>query len=770
MTAYPHYAERDSAAPSGPDPLSFEPIEQQGETPLAGFDEMAWTERRDEQSGAGGRQVLGVALALLAALWLGYSAWSAGQALAGIPLGSPAFAQWVAIAAGPLALLGLVWLMFGRTRRKEAEKFTRSVIAMRTEARALEDVLAALSRQIDHNHAALGQVAGNLMGLGDETVTRLASVTADLGRSSSELAAHGAAFDRAADQARRDLGVMIGDLPRAEEQALRMAETLRLASDESIARASAFQQAIESLNARTAEADGTIDAAATRLVQHLTQVESAGAAAALRVQEAGDVTGAGVDAILVRAADALAEIRSGIDAQSESVSALLEQARTGLGRSGIEASLALSQRLEGAGASLDALTARIAEQERASQRLVADLDNGLIALDERFATLAEHGDERAARLSGHVGRLRADLESLDGDTGAQDQALLALSDRTAALRDGVTALSLAVARELGGAFGEAEAGATRLLATTDQARPSIDWMKDAAQETAERLIAGQQAVEASEQRLASLLGAVDKGVDGAERRLSDLSAAIAAANADATRLSNETGPALIAALGQVREAGAHAAERARAAIAAIIPESASHLGEAARAALEKAVREAVEERLAEVDRVATHAVNSAREASDRLIQQMLSIGQSAVALEAHIEQSREAQRKDDGEDFTRRVSLLMDSMHSAAIDVQKILSDDVDEKAWGAYLKGNRGVFTRRAVRLIGGTETRAIAAHYDSDPEFQQSVNRYVHDFEAMLRRVLAERDGGMMAVTLMSADMGKLYAALAQGIERRR
>jgi len=109
-------------------------------------------------------------------------------------------------------------------------------------------------------------------------------------------------------------------------------------------------------------------------------------------------------------------------------------------------------------------------------------------------------------------------------------------------------------------------------------------------------------------------------------------------------------------------------------------------------------------------------------------------------------------------------------MHSASIDVQKILSDEVDEKAWGAYLKGNRGVFTRRAVRLIGGTETRAIATYYESDPEFTESVNRYVHDFEAMLRRVLAERDGGMIAVTLMSSDMGKLYAALAQGIDRRR
>jgi hypothetical protein len=79
-------------------------------------------------------------------------------------------------------------------------------------------------------------------------------------------------------------------------------------------------------------------------------------------------------------------------------------------------------------------------------------------------------------------------------------------------------------------------------------------------------------------------------------------------------------------------------------------------------------------------------------------------------------------------------------------------------------------VFTRRAVQLLSGGETRAIRAHYESDPEFHGSVNRYVHDFEAMLRRVLAERDGGIIAVTLMSSDMGKLYAALAHVVERKR
>ncbi len=768
MTAYPHYAERDPTAPPAAADAG-DPVERSD--PATGrFDDLGWQERRDEQRGAGGRAVLGGALALLAALWLAYTAWAAGRALATTPLDSPALAQWVAVGAGPLALLGLVWLMFGRTRRKEAEHFTRSVIAMRTEARALEDVLAALSRQIDHNHGALGQMAGSLMGLGDETATRIAAVTADLGKQSSQLVAHGAMFDRAAETARTDLGVMLSDLPQAEQQALRMAEALRAAGAHSIEQAGAFQTSVEALRARTAEADATLHDATARLVDHLAAVEQAGASAARQVTEAGDVSRSGIDHLLIRAADSLSEIRSGIDAQAASVSALLDQAQAGLGRAGIEASQALSQRLDGAGSALDALTARIAGQERASQRLVADLDQGLIALDGRFARLAEQGDERAGRLSGHVGRLRAELDSLGGETGAQDQAILALADRTAALRDGVTALSLVVAHELGGAFGEAEAGAARLLAATDEARPSIEWMQGAANDTADRLLVGQQAVEASEQRLGALLGAVDQGVTGAHQQLAALNSAIASANDDATRLSNETGPALIAALRQVREAGSHAAERARSAINAIIPESAANLGEAARAALEKAVREAVEERLTEVDRVATQAVESARHASDRLTQQMLSIGQSAVALEAHLEQSREAQRQDDGEDFARRVSLLMDSMHSAAIDVQKILSDDVDEKAWGAYLKGNRGVFTRRAVKLIGGTETRAIAAHYDSDPEFQQSVNRYVHDFEAMLRRVLAERDGGMMAVTLMSADMGKLYAALAQGIERRR
>jgi hypothetical protein len=112
--------------------------------------------------------------------------------------------------------------------------------------------------------------------------------------------------------------------------------------------------------------------------------------------------------------------------------------------------------------------------------------------------------------------------------------------------------------------------------------------------------------------------------------------------------------------------------------------------------------------------------------------------------------------------------LLIESLNSTAIDVTKILSNDVTDSAWAAYLKGDRGVFTRRAVRLLDQSDTREIMSHYDSDPEFRDQVNRYIHDFEAMLRRILADRDSSALGVTILSSDMGKLYVALAQAIER--
>ena len=92
------------------------------------------------------------------------------------------------------------------------------------------------------------------------------------------------------------------------------------------------------------------------------------------------------------------------------------------------------------------------------------------------------------------------------------------------------------------------------------------------------------------------------------------------------------------------------------------------------------------------------------------------------------------------------------------------------DTVWAAYLKGDRGIFTRRAARLVDATEAQGDRPPLRTGPPFREQVNRYIHDFEAMLRHMLAMRDGSLLGVTLLSSDMGKLYVALAQAIERLR
>jgi hypothetical protein len=738
------------------------PLELSQEAQGQAYDESEWVlpEAEPEPAGAGGRAVLGWALALLAALWIAYTAWSAGRELANQPLSSPGIAQWVAVAAGPLALLGLLWLIFGRTRRKEAEAFTRSVITMRHEARSLEALLSVLSQRIDENHAALNGITNQLMGLGDEAAARLGAVTRDLEQGSQQLVAHGETLDRAANAARVDIGILLEDLPRAEATARSMAEALRSSGSEAIDKAAQFEAQVNALTERARDADSVVSNAAQRLLTQVAEIEAAGASAGARLAETAGQSTSTIDALLQRAAEALEEIRSGIDIQASAVAALLEQATAGLGRTGIDAAQALGERLEVAGSSLDSLTARLAEQERASQRMIADIGMGVATLDERFAQLATDGDSRAITITNALNRMRAELDSLSQQSGASDGAIDGLAERTSALRHSV--------EQLAAEIGEAQAGAERMLSAAEAARPEIQWAHQASLEAGAKLEAGAGAIEAQHDSLAALLAAVDTGVGGAEKRLAELAEAVRTANTEASRLSAETGPALVAALLQVKEAASHASERAREAIQAVIPESAGQLSDATRAALEKVVRESVSRQLSEVETVASRALEAARGVSERLTQQMINIGQSAAALDAHLQETSENQRQHDSEHFAKRVSLLIDSMHSASIDVGKILSDEVDDRAWAAYLKGDRGVFTRRASRLIGGTETKAIAAHYETDREFHESVNRYVHDFESMLRRVHAERDGGPMAVTLLSSDMGKLYVALAQAVAR--
>ncbi len=197
---------------------------------------------------------------------------------------------------------------------------------------------------------------------------------------------------------------------------------------------------------------------------------------------------------------------------------------------------------------------------------------------------------------------------------------------------------------------------------------------------------------------------------------------------------------------------------------------ASGIGGEAVDVLERALRNEVAATLGKLEQSAAHASGVGREAAIQLRDQLVKVNELTGNLEQRVSRARELAEEQVNNDFARRMALITDSLNSAAIDITGALANEVADTAWEAYLKGDRGIFTRRAVRLIDNGTAKDIAALYTSDEAFKANVSRYIHDFEALLRQTLSTRDGHVLSVTMLGSDMGKLYVALAQAIQRLR
>ena len=229
--------------------------------------------------------------------------------------------------------------------------------------------------------------------------------------------------------------------------------------------------------------------------------------------------------------------------------------------------------------------------------------------------------------------------------------------------------------------------------------------------------------------------------------------------------------------GELREAILqleHAAQNVSETLAGTTQENISSLanaiGEESAKAVDKALSEHTRQAISDLESATARASQVSREAAIQLRDQLLKVDELAGNLEARVSRAKEKAQEETGNDFARRMALITESLNSSAIDIAKIFDSDVPDTTWASYLRGDRGIFTRRAVRLLDNVEARDIAEIYDRDPEFRDTVSHYIADFEAMLRTLLSTREGNALSVTMLGSDMGKLYVALAQALERLR
>ncbi|MDB5695218.1 MAG: hypothetical protein JWN21_761 [Sphingomonas bacterium] len=705
---------------------------------------------------------------VVAAAWVLGMLWLARSTLPSLT--AVGVAQFVAGLATVPALIGVLWLIGLRTSHAEARRFGSTAAAMRAEAASLERAIAAMGMTVEaHGHQLTAQVDA-LIASGDAAAARLASLGHALSGEIALAERHATSLVNVARNTQASVGTVLADLPRARAETEEATRALLQAGSDAAQHASALDAQLTALAERGREADRIAGTAALALADHLTRMEGTSEAAAARLETVtADMTGA-VDALLGRTADAVDRSRQGIAAQGDAMLAMVGAHQAALDGAARESAEALAGRIATVEAAIERVAAQLDDQRTSGDTIIGGLESGLERVENRMATLHHHGVERSQLLA-------ASISALGGSADAMTEALRSgeeLATRT---------------------IGTTE---TLLIALDSAAREIDETLPDAISRLDSRIAGSKTAIAATKPELLALVTAAESthdaieaiaGVVGEQRRIVDqLSATLlqtlteGRSKADALgtmvdeaigrshRFAEEAAPRLLEALLRVRDTAQSAAENARETLGAVIPEAAARLEEASAAALARATSDTVERQIAAVTDATAAAVDASTRATERLATHVQTIVDQTAIVETRIEDARVEREEHDRDTFARRVSLLIESMNSASIDITRTLAPEVSDSAWAAYLKGDRGVFTRRAVRLLDAGEVRAIVTLYDDDAGFRERVNRYIHDFESMLRAVLAQRDGSPLGVTLLSSDMGKLYVALAQAIERLR
>ena len=727
-----------------------------------------WTEAVEPEPRRPNAWVGPVVAGLVCAAWLGGMAWIARDQ---IPLLTPvALVQFVAALAMVPALVGIVYLLAMRTSRREARRFRGTAQAMRAEAANLERTVAVLSRSLDANRRELAGQITTLMAMGDGANERLAAIGRGLTLEIGQADAHADALSRAAADAQGSLGVLLASLPRAQAE---VADVQRLLEDTGLSasgHAAALEAQLAALAERGRDADLVAGSAAQKLAAHIARMEATSETAGARLEAVtGDMSTA-VDALLGRTADAVDEARKGIAAQGDAMLAMLRANQAALDSAARDSADALAERITAVEDVIDRVTTRLEGQRSASDSLLAGLDSGIGRVETRLDALHTQGVERSQLLA-------ASISALGGSADAMTEALRAgdaMATRTIGTTESLLIALDAAAREIDETLPDALVRLDAKIAGSKQvvaaAKPELLALVTAAESTHDAIEAIAGVISEQRRTLDQLSGTLLQTLTEGRAKADALGMMVDETIDRTHRFAEEAAPRLVDALLRVRDTAAVAADKARETLATVIPDAASRLEEASAEAMRRATTDTVERQVRAIADATGHAVDAATRATERLSLQVQQIVDQTAIVETRIEDARTERDEAERDTFARRASLLIEPLHSASIDITKAFAPEVSDSAWAAYLKGDRGVFTRRAVRVLEPGDARDIARLYDDDGGFREAVNRYIHDFEGMLRTILAQRDGSPLSVTLLSSDMGKLYVALAQAIERLR
>ncbi len=110
----------------------------------------------------------------------------------------------------------------------------------------------------------------------------------------------------------------------------------------------------------------------------------------------------------------------------------------------------------------------------------------------------------------------------------------------------------------------------------------------------------------------------------------------------------------------------------------------------------------------------------------------------------------------------------VESLNSISVDLARALDNEAPADLWNRYKSGERNVFTRRLYNIRGQRTFDDIRRKYMNESEFRNAVDRYVDEFEVMIKDIEDGDRDNMLTQTYMTSDTGKVYLMLAHASGR--
>lgn len=701
--------------------------------------------------------------------WAAYVVWQAtGGFQSQPPLAS--LPGWVAALTAPIALLLLLALIIDLRSASATRRHLRALARVDVAHGALAERLETVNIAWASAQLRLDEMARAISASSGEASRQLVGDSNAIAEAMARVDALAAAVSAKGEAAARAMDAMNVALPKVDAVASRAAETMREAGQLAYQHGGAMEAQIAALRTEVEAAGNSASTAADRLAENIAALRDGSQSAQDAAADAGARFVAEVSAQRDAALAMVAELTAALEQMVGDSAARVDTLRQA-------ADSATADQI----AAMDGAISRTQDSTTALHQSLSESTAQGLALEQAFAALltttADRLEQIGAANATRLAAIDAQMAALLDRFAALDDAHRAASSQTgdyaeraetlAALVEG---LRSDVAEQIPGHV----AALHQQLAANVEVANSLPQMLDSNSIRVDALLGRLRSVgenlAAQEHHLADRIDAAAAASAAEGERLSLLEARIAAIGESLNALSSGGSSAIADNLRSVEAQLAGVQQQAHAAIDALASGSGEAVAKAVEEAVARAGQQALHSQLAEIRAAGDTAAQAAQSASEKLMRQLITIADSSAELEAKAQQVADNIEAAQGETLARQLTMLTESLQSQAVDLTRLIDVDVADQSWESYLKGDRSIFARRAFRLLSNSDARTIRKSYDEAEDFRAIVNRYIHDFEAMLRAVIDRRDGQQLAVTLLSSDIGKSYVALAQAIERLR